>query len=447
MRAPCLRLLLLACLSLSTACATYSDRMQTARQSASQGDYEGSIGEINKILDVKDSSELPEDWKSERALALLERATLQQARGEFESSSRDFQAADKQLEYLDFVGDAAGSIGKYVFSDDSDQYTASPTEKLALNAVNMMNYLARGDARGGRVEAKRFTVMRRYLDEFDGDNAHAAFGSYLAGFIHEKLGEFDSAIRYYDEALQERNLESLRGPVKHVAQFTNYRGKRIEAFLADVPAPNAAPGKTAEILVTVAIGRVPHKIPERIPIGAAVGMAGAFISGDPAVLGYGVAKVVVYPKLVDSNNQVRSASLLIDGVVAPLELASNMGIEIMREYDAMQPQIIGAAISRMIVRALAAEGARAAVTHGGGGSSGLGFLAAILTEAALVAADKPDTRSWMMLPEQIHVHRQRVEPGLHTIQVTLGPGQQGTLTREVELRDGGYAAVIITVPR
>ncbi len=181
-----------------------------------------------------------------------------------------------------------------------------------------------------------------------------------------------------------------------------------------------------------------------MPIGAAVGAYGAFISGNPDVLGYSVFKVVVYPELVDSQNQVREASLTVDGQAAPLELISDFGQEIKAEYEQLKPRIIGAAISRMIVRAAAAEAARAA---GNQESAGLGWALALATEGLMVAMDKPDTRSWQFLPEKIHIHRQRLPAGKHEVVVSLGPGAQGEFRQQVEIPEGGYGMVVVTAPR
>ena len=79
---------------------------------------------------------------------ILERATMLQALGLYQLSARDFEAADKSLELLDIARDGAGKLGKYIYSDSATKYKTSPTEKLSLNAMNMCNYLARGDLDG-----------------------------------------------------------------------------------------------------------------------------------------------------------------------------------------------------------------------------------------------------------------------------------------------------------
>lgn len=430
-------------LSFGSGCATYSDRMKAAQDQVRVGNYQAAVDDLNRFMGTPEG-ELPQKFDSDMALAVLERATLEQALSEFKPSARDFGVADQELQLLDIANDTAGTIGKYFFSDSSTKYKASPVEKLSLNGFNMMNYLALGEMTGASVEARRFTVMRNYLNEFDPGHPHAAFGSYLAGFTFAQQGDYGRAMRYYDEALEAGSLESLREPVARLSKLTSYRGKYIQKFLDSGPAPTSGKDQTSSLLVAVNIGRVPHKVPERMPIGAAIGIAGSYISGNPAVLGYSAFKVVVYPELIQPPSLYNKVEMTLDGQRARLDLTSDLGVEIRNEYEKLKPQIIGAALSRMIVRAAAAEGARQA---GKQENSTVGWIAALATEATLVAMDKPDTRSWIFLPNRVYLYQTRVKPGTHTIEIKLGSSDGATLKHNVDIAPGGYAAVIVTAPR
>lgn len=441
------RALLSGALLCAAGCATYSDRMESVRVATSDGDYRGGVEQIDDLLDVKDA-ELPDDWGGEQGLLVLERATLEQALEEWELSARDLGYADKELEYLDIAGDTAGTIGKYMFSDSATKFKTSPTEKLSLNAVNMLNYLALGDLAGARVEAKRFTVMRNYLVDFDEEHAHGPMGSYLAGFVYEQLGESGSALRYYDEALAFRRLDSLREPVQRLAKRNPYRGEHLTELLEDGAALPASPDPAGNLLVVVAVGRVPHKVPERMPIGLAVGIAGTWISGNAEVLERSALKYVVYPELVDSESGIQGVSATVDGEAVSLELVADLGKEVRSEYEAIKPKIIGAAISRMIVRAAAAEGAReAGRSAGGSGGDVLGTIFALITEGLMVAADKPDTRSWELLPDRVYAYRRRVSPGRREVSVQLGGSIPEVRRVDVDIPTDGYAIVVVTAPR
>ncbi|MGB1015458.1 MAG: hypothetical protein ACPG4T_15080, partial [Nannocystaceae bacterium] len=65
-----------------------------------------------------------------------------------------------------------------------------------------------------------------------------------------------------------------------------------------------------------------------------------------------------------------------------------------------------------------------------------------------VAADKPDTRSWTMMPGFVYIGRLAVDPGEHQINVDLA-GSGGREGREYKLHveQGGYAVLDITTLR
>ncbi len=469
------RPVLLAALALLS-CATYSEKTQLARDAAQVGNLSASEKVLNKFLKVKDSRDLPSEWKKETVVALLERAMVLRGKGEWKQSARDLGVADKQLVLLDVARDP-GQVGKWIFSDSAGKYHAPPSEKLALNAFNMLNYLLADDLSGARVEAKRFTITREYLGQQD-QYAHGAFGSYVAGFVFERLGETDIALRYYDEALQEQAFPSLRAPIARLAARSGFRTPRIRALLGE-PEPSAArPASTllaqapdnapsgqpdppadpptappaapqGELLVVMNVGRVPYKVPERMPIGLAIGLGATWITGNTAILERSALKFIIYPELVPSRALFNTGTLSIDGQEQALELATNLDAEIVREYEALKPKIIGAAITRLIVRAAVAEGARAAGNQAKDGAGAIiGLLAALAAEGAMVAADKPDTRSWTLLPAFVFVARVPISPGAHQVRVTAsGSGAHETHDFSVDVKPGGFAVVDVTTLR
>ena len=102
----------------------------------------------------------------------------------------------------------------------------------------------------------------------------------------------------------------------------------------------------------------------------------------------------------------------------------------------------------MITRAIAAEGARAAGRQSEGAGALVGFLAAAVTEGALTAADKPDTRSWTMLPAQVYIARAAVTPGKHAVVVDVGgPGGRENRRYDVDVSSGGFVVLDITTLR
>ncbi len=427
----------------SFGCATYSDRIERVHERVQVGDVPGAIDEVNDILGVGSQDEMPDDWGSDRSLAILERGALLQAAQTYDLSSRDLSGGEAQIELLDFTLDTAGQIGTYIYSDSARNYEMPPTERLALNAVNMLNFLALHEWNAASVEARRFTIMRDYLKSA-GLDKQGTFGAYLAGLTFERLGEGDRALRFYEEAMENGLLESLREPVSRLSRSNPYRGPRIRELLESVEAGAASNDLPTEIVTVFSLGRVPRKAPKRIPIGVAVGIAGAHITGNPDVLARSVFKVVVYPELVESGSRAQRAIIEIDGRAATVERLSSLAEDIRREYDLIRPRIIASAITRMIARALAAEGARAA---GGQAGGAIGLLAALATEASLVALDRPDTRSWTMLTDHIAVSRVIVEPGVHHVRIGVrGPGLESGRAFDVTVPRGRSVVLVVTDP-
>jgi hypothetical protein len=430
-------------LSGSLGCATYADRIERAHERVLLGDVPGAIDEVNDILGVSSQEEMPDNWGSDRPLAILERGALLQASQSYALSSRDLSGGETQIELLDFTLDTAGQIGTYIYSDSARNYEMPPTERLALNAVNMLNFLALHEWNTASIEARRFTIMRDYLKSA-GLDKQGTFGAYLAGLTFERLGQGDRALRFYEEAMENGALDSLREPVSRLARGNGFRGPRIRELLESAEPGAASNELPTEIVTVFSLGRVPRKAAKRIPIGVAVGIAGAYITGNPDVLARSAFKVVVYPELVESGSRARRADIEIDGQAAPVERLSSLADDIRREYDLIRPRIIASAITRMIARALAAEGARAAGSQAGGA---IGLLAALATEASLVALDRPDTRSWTMLADHIAISRTIVEPGVHHVRIGVtGPGLETGRGFNVTVPRGRIVVIVVTDP-
>jgi len=441
-----LLLLVSICLVGLQGCATYSDNTAAARELASLGEYDEAVAKLAPLLgvDADDPHAQPDQFKSDRALLLLERAMLHQARGDYEGSQEDLLVADKQLELIDFTNTAATDIARYLYSDSSSPYKISPVERLSLNTLNMLNFLAVGDLSGARVEARRFGVIRKFLEDTAPDHAHGAIGSYLSGFVHEKLGETGPALRHYNDALDGGRIVGLEATVARLAIRASYRGPNVKKIVEAGTTPE--PDEGGDILVVVGLGRVPYKVPKRMPIGAAVGILAADFTGNLDVLSRSAFKVVVFPELVPASGSFTGVQSRVDNGTIVTDAVTNIGTELVREYAEAKPKIIAAAVTRMISRAVAAEGARQAgrkMAGNSGGAALIGGLVSAVAEGALVAADRPDTRSWTLLPEKVYVSRARVPAGNHEVKVQLGGAFASAQQFPVDVPEGGYALIVV----
>jgi hypothetical protein len=399
----------------------------------------------NKQLMVDASSKLPEDTGGDNSLYILDRSMISQELELYPDSSRDLESADKSIQMLDFTRTGVDEIGKYLFSSSSGQYKARPYEKVLINTLNMLNYLARGDLSGAKVEARRLAIMQKYLNETESrpDMGFLGPGSYLAGFVFEMAGDYDEALRYYDEALRMAPYASLAAPIQRAAQFSGYRSPRITEVLARTPPPPVDQG-TGEVLLVVGHGRVPALEAVRLNIGMALSIGGLFLApaynqGVRRMIGQGLVTYVNYPALEKAPGHYLLPSLVIDNTPLAFDV-SDLEALVRAAIESEKPKVVASAIVRMVVRGGIGAGVGVGVGKASG-NSGLGMLAAMVTQAALVAADVPDTRSWATLPGRVALARLRVPAGRHSIKLSA---QGITSEHTIDVRAGGFSVVNLT---
>jgi len=426
-------------------CAGHADKTLSARTALDAGDPRGALKALNETLEVTSEKDLPAKVGGDNSLLLLDRAMVLQELDQYPLSSRDLEVSDKQIEVLDLSANAGADIGRYLFSDDVGPYKAPAYEKLMINTMNMMNYLARSDLSGARVEARRLAVMQKFTRE-KGDAGQSLLGpgSYLAGFIFEKSGKPEDALRYYDEALAYGQYASLAEPIRRLSQQSGYSSPRFRELLANVPAPNAADAPKdddGELLVMVNFGRVPAKVAKRIPIGLALTYASGFISPmDQARANklalQGLVTWVNYPELGEPRGSYGRPSFKLDGQWARLEGMLAVDQEAKRAWEKARGAIVASAITRMLTRVVTGEATKEVA---GGGI--LGTLLSLGAQATLTATDTPDTRNWSTLPARIAFGRVRVSPGSHSVVLNAAGGNK---RQTVNVPAGGWAVVCLT---
>ncbi|MBN2193571.1 MAG: hypothetical protein JW751_12210 [Polyangiaceae bacterium] len=425
-----------------------------------------ALRHLNKQLKVDDAGDVPPDTKGKNTLLLLDRAMVLQQLGEYELSSRDLEIADKGIELLDFSRGAIDDIGRYMFSDSAGAYKAPAYEKLLINTMNMANYLARGDLNGARVEARRLAVMQKYLtDHRDPAFALLGPGSYFAGFAFEKSGRAEEAIRYYDEALRYGTYRTLEAPLRRLAASGGGPSSpRIRGLIgqpATAPASTTAPpppatapvapaeaprvaqatAESGELLVIVSFGRVPAKEAVRIPVGLALTYCADILSPTDVaraneIAAQGLVTWVNFPRLGEPRGTWGVPRIRVGSEWASIEGLAAVDEEAYRAWDAVKGSVVASAITRMITRFATGQVVREAADD-----NLIGVLLSLGTQAAMTAADTPDTRSWSTLPARIAVARAELAPGTYRLTSFVRNWQQ---THDVTISPGGWAVVAIT---
>ena len=449
-------LAMLICVLASASCASYTEEIRSTQSPVIAGDSQAAIEIINQKMGVAESSELPEDLDENNLLLLLERATLLQAQGYYDLASRDMSVADNHLILLDVDGTDAKDVARYLYSDDVADYRAPVYERLLLNTLNMINFLAVYDLEGARVEARRFRLMERYFIDTDGRALLPdliAFGNYIAAATFEASSDYENAARHYTRAWHfGLRDESMRDRLRDLYRITSYRGDDLDSPIVDrlrQEAKGSPPMSWSEYaerhqqgdtLVIAQYGIAPYKQAVRLGAGQAVTLSAAgrrrnnLSSAQRAQVASlsatGALTHVNFPLLTHDGlpgRDAASARLSIDGRANSLALAMDVERAVELAWAEIAGPLIGAAITRAITRATVGQVGRAA---GGAASQSdnstvaavgiLGWIASLGTEAALNVADTPDTRSWTTLPGYIVISRTQLPQGLHTAQVNIG---------------------------
>ncbi len=431
-------------------CASHSEQVLPVRMALDAGNPREAIRLLNQKMDVATDADLPVDMGSDHALYVLDRASVQQSLARFDRSKHDLEAADKAIDMLDLAHDARDTIGEYVFSGSSGKYQAPPYEKLLVNTLDMLNYLELRDLDGARVEARRLAVMQKYVSDelHETDNTVLGLGAFLAGLTFEESDAPDEALRWYDTSLEFAGFRALKDPVRRLLQRGQYRSPRLrELESAPAPPPPEANGQ-GEIVFVVGYGRVPHKVPERIPIGLALTYAsGALSPYDVAranrIAAQGLVTWVNFPTLGREQGGYSVPECVLDGGAVPLEEAVNVTEQVRSEWKKIEGKIMVSAITRMIARY--AAGSLAGSAAGGKGNGDLfSALLSLGTQATLTALDTPDTRSWETLPARVAVARVRVPAGHHAVRIDA----RGVIrTVDVAVESGGWAVVSLMALR
>jgi hypothetical protein len=288
--------------------------------------------------------------------------------------------------------------------------------------------------------------MQNYLSQVEDDPTATLLGpgSYLAGFVFERAGEYDEALRFYDEALKNVQYASLADPVRHCAQYSSFKSPRLRDAMASAPPEKREEG-SAEVLVVVSQGRVPALHAERVPIGLALTVGSLYLTGAQTqaarrLAGQGVATWVNFPELDKGPSGYATPSVEVDGKLLGVDGVTRVDDLVRAAFEKAKGPVMASAITRMLTRG--AVGAAAGVGVGKSSNSGaLGMLAAIATQAAMAAADTPDTRSWGTLPARVNIARIRLPPGSHKVRVVV---QGVAREQQVELSKNGFAVVNVT---
>jgi tetratricopeptide (TPR) repeat protein len=413
-------------LILQVGCATYQNKVEDARRLL--------------ISDPQQAAEklkpLAEEEGRDQLVYLLDYATALQAAGRFEDSVRAFLRAEKLADLKDYhsITNVAGSLA---LSEEMVQYKGEDFEKVLINNMNALNFLARGRLDEALVEVRRVNEKLTKL-RIDGkkDFNQSPLAFYLGAMIWESDRKFDDAyIAYkkaYDVAPQYKPLREdlIRAAVR--AQRPEEVEKWKKAFPEVAVRPEWRDRNMGEIVVLYMHGWGPRKQPRpespRYPKLVSV-------TYDRPILGVSVSAVRAESKAPLNGEAPDSGRL--EAYVSGSEIYSIDEVAI-KALDGDFARLVGSRVAGVAAKAVLADQLRQK-------DNMLGQLAWV----AMNLADRADLRQWSTLPSAFQVARISLKAGSYRVHLQSGgafaPIEGDSLAasvRDVEVRPQSKSFVI-----
>ncbi|MCB1182808.1 hypothetical protein KDM41_05195 [bacterium] len=452
-RAAALAAVLLVVL-VQSGCATYTTKFKDLRPQFAGGQYDAALATVEKEAGSKD-----------RVLYYLERGLILHYAGRFAESNEAFAAAERTADdlYTRSISEGALSL---ISNDNAISYRPRPFEMAMVPYYKGLNYTYLGQREEAQVEARRASLqLSKYVDAtLDGLRAedrdalerirNNAFLHYYSGMVYDWDGELNDAFVAYRNAavayqqshglLQTEVPPQLGRDLTRVGARLGFRAEldQLRASCPDVfrdvdddghPVTRedyeklaAWRGGEGEVVLMLETGFVPEKTQVRFDfpvfeseayddpnywswqIWAGMGNTQAFVKGRKVEYWVSVAA----PELQDGRPGPVAAARVSAGTAAGHAVShrvENLSRQARLTFDAEKPTIFFKTILRGLTKYLASRGAEKA---GGDWAKLAANIFGAVTESA-------DTRSWLTLPEHLHLVRLSLPPGTYDLQVEL----------------------------
>ena len=391
-----MRSLLLLLMLFSGGCATLPH--DDVRHEFLQGRPEAALATLEK----------EEISRRDALLALMERGLILHNMGKYEQSAKAFLKAERLLDEWDYIS-VSEQAKTLVVNEWAGIYKGEYAERLWIHSYQMMNYLLLGDYEDAAVEAR---LALKVLDAYETPLKKALFTRALIGLSFESAGKYNDAFIEYKKLAEQLPSErliarqlywtALRSGI--VAEADKYRK------LLGTTKMKSDPEQMAEVVVFIAHGVMPRKVPADI-----------FIAPDVRLS---------FPQYPPTDIFKPRYSVIEKGERLQFE-----------EVTTLLPDVARDSLHARGKALLAKQAARASIKHNIAHEVGKeNELAGSLLKLAFLILEEADTRSWSTLPETLSLLRIPLSPGRHHISIeSSGIGAQGKPILELkalELKPG-----------
>ncbi len=361
--------------------------------------------------DLSGAEKTLEDLYTSRKNAVLHNlydATLQQLKGDFESSNRILEETKPLADQLALIS-ISETTGASTVSESLQSFSGSQFERLMIYCLKFLNYMAQGDYNSARIETEQAELKLR---EWERSLTDFPFIPFLNALAYEAQGSLDNALVSY-----RRSLEAYEGHAPQLVKqsYLNLlaRDRRVNELVNQENSLNMkaqySPQKPASLLVFITDGMVSareaaiinHRLDYRVDI-------------------YSIA----VPSYRRSYQPVAPPQLYWNQSSATSQILINTESEMRDALDKQMPGFIARGVARAITR----EQVRQVSDEDW---SFLFQIAGTITELATA-----DTRSWDVLPQAIFVARVELPPTEISFQTSVSGIAMTPLSHQADLEPG-----------
>ena len=357
------------------ACATYQGKLGTYVSSLKSGNPQAAADSIKELASKEGG---------DQALYLFEYATALQAAGQFKESTQAFLKAEELTDIKDYHS-LSRITGSMLLDAGMVQYKGEDYEKVLINAMLAINFLAEGNLDAAQVETRKLNdKLYKYRFEAKKNYEQNPFAFYLSAMIWEENKNWDSAYIDYKRAYDlNPNFEYIKEDLIRAAgraRRSEDLAKWKKSFPEKISSAEIDKSK-GEVVLIFAQGWAPTKRPHP-----------------------NFARI---PKLYPRPSRTSGAKLVIqEGPKENTQQVYSIEEVAIKTLDDAYASIVAQRLAGVAAKAVVADQIRQK-------NELLGTLAWV----AMNVADQADLRQWSSLPESFQVARVKLKPGKYKVQM------------------------------
>ena len=413
-----------------------------------------------------------------RVLYWMDRGMTLQLAGEYQQSNEVLEQAEDEIDRL-YTRHIRTESFAFMTNDNTLPFEGDPYEQVMINVLKALNYASLNQWQDALVEARRIDHRLNVLTDRTKDKGayrDDGFARYLSGILYESAGDVNNAFIAYRKAYETFEAtrswsrtavpSQLRADLLRTADalHLNQEFREYQQLFPDTTWKSIDEQQhLAQVIVISYNGRAPRKEDQFIDLpismdalqlvlinqGLSQATGQQHRAADSVLYGLNGRVVrVALPKLIPQKTQVHVDTVsLIPEQGAPVTIRTELAQDVTALADkALSERMVGIAtkaVARAAFKYSVAEGATRGAQHAVGGDAGpwVGLAVGLLAKGFAVASEEADKRSWRTLPDEIHLARTWVSPGVYRLQKAPATGVAAS-SKTISVRAGESAVVI-----